>query len=258
MCLLSDGTPVLDLTFDKPREGRALLTPRETDWSGWIESLERPPAYVGIWSGPEVCGYAEAPYRIGGWFVEPVESVVGLRPFDDALEGTLEVEEVDEPVPYVLFEVEKILRMMLRQSALALEVLSTPYWLDAEDGSDPCGESRDVVRRALAAEVVEAYRERAVGDADEGASEEELCGAVRQLATCVALGEGRVSAHLDRALEASGAELASDDLRSTVDGLRARLDETAGALPDSPVGYDALDAWLVERRLGRRLDDEPA
>jgi hypothetical protein len=258
MCLLSDGTAVLELTFDNPKEGRELLSPYESSWSEWLETLERRPSFVGIWSGPEVCGYSGADYRIGGWFVEPVESVVGLRPYDDVLEGTLEVEELGEPVPYAIFEVEKIVRMMLRQSALALEVLSAPIWIRAEDRSEPCGTSRGIVRRALSAEIVEAYRERTAAEVDEESDQDAICAASRRLATCVALGVGRVSCHLRRALETIGEDGDPEDLLPMVSELRLRLDETAEVLPKSPTQYKALDEWLVDRRLERRRDDESA
>jgi len=242
---------MLDWTFDEPRGARQFLTPRGGSWEGWFGGLERRPAFVGVWSGPEVEGYDAAQYRIGGWFVEPIESVVGLRPYDDALEGTLRVEEFDRPIPYSIFEVEKVVRMMLHQSTLAFELLSTPLWIAAEDEERPCRASRSIVRRASSADLIEGYRREGADRVEERAEGEELRGEVRRLATAVALGRGRVSLDLGRLDDLLDLGHPRSELRRRARSLLGRLEEVAGALPESPPEYDALNSWLVERRLDR-------
>ena len=63
----------------------------------------------------------------GGVFVAPAASVLGLKAWEDAYEGLYRER------PWVIFELEKILRMMFAGSSLALEILGSAQLLVAQD-----------------------------------------------------------------------------------------------------------------------------
>ena len=64
-----------------------------------------------------------APGRWGGVFVQPATDVLGLRAWEDAWEGVLK----DNSHPWAMFELEKIMRMLLAGSGLAFDILASPH-----------------------------------------------------------------------------------------------------------------------------------
>lgn len=66
-------------------------------------------------------------HKLGGVFVQPANIVLGLRGWPDAMEWTISRKSLGAtPLPVSCFALEKITRMMLRQSALALHILAAP------------------------------------------------------------------------------------------------------------------------------------
>lgn len=258
----------MQLTFENPSDARDRLRPSGGEWPEWFSGLPRQPEFAVVWSGPSVNGHSGAPVRVGGYFVEPPESVIGLRPFDDAIEGTVELESLERPVPYVFFEFEKILRMMLHQSGLAFEILSSPHWLYGADEENPCSEARAIVECAATGDLLAHYREVTDGSLDDLRSERDLSvGEIlrmfRSLLTGVAAGRGRSSLDLRVLAEAldvsTVSEIVSKPVQSKVhsgrsalleeaEALFAQLDSGESALPQHPDGYDDLNEVLVRKR----------
>ena len=256
---------LLELDFETPFDAGETSCPATGSWSAWFGQLEREPDYAVLWSGPPVHGYEPAPVRVGGYFVEPVESVLGLRPFDDAHEGRVELEGVDGPVPYVFFEFEKIARMMLHDSGLAFEILASPARLRS---SEP-GEAREIVEWTATRGLLGHYRECTRGGLDDlragrEVSIEGIRRLFRELATGAALTEGRAMFDLGRLLEQVAGEAVAEvieeggaeaiasrrgELVETAERLADAIAGEATALPAQPDGYEALDARIVERRL---------
>lgn len=258
-----------ELSFDPPECVRDRLSPRSGDWEEWVGTLERRPQYLCLWSGPEVSGYEGAPHRIGGFFVEPLESVVGLRPFADSIEGTVDLDGVEGPVPYVLFEIEKLVRMVLHRSGFAFELLASPCWIEAADEEEPCRAARSLLERGLASGVLAHYREGAGSTLDDEAarderSEREWLELVREVGTGAALVRGRATLHLGRLLAAPELGVERDEVErvhhfeevsAAVEPFleRLRRDPVRG-LPEEPDAYESLDEWLVETRLRHRRE----
>jgi hypothetical protein len=154
--------------------------------------------------------------------------------------------------------------MMLHQSGLALEILTSPAWLrDELSGADePCRVPRQLAGWAVTEEILAHYRESTepvVEQIDDGPppSERELGRTVRRLLTGLALGEGRVVrsvdegwSHLD--LEPIDEPYAEQGLER-VGRLAERLRGLDARLPDrrEPDGYDALNDWIVATRLSQ-------
>lgn len=257
-----------DLTFDPPECVRDRFSPRSGDWEEWFGALERRPDYVCLWSGPEVSGYEGAPYRIGGFFAEPLESVVGLRPFADTIEGTVDLEGVEQSVPYVLFEIEKLVRMVLHQSGLAFELLASPCWIETADDEAPCRVARSILERGLASGILAHYREGAGSTLDDeadrdGRSEREWLELVREVGTGAALVQGRATLHLGRLLASRKLGVERDEVAlvreaeevsPAVGPFLERLRDPIVGLPDEPDAYAILDEWLVETRLRHRRE----
>lgn len=246
-------------------------TPVGTSWSEWVADLDRRPVSLTFWSGPEVHGFASR-LRLGGVFVEPVESVVSLRSFSDSLEGTVRIEGVDEPVPYTLYDLEKVARMLLHDSGTALEILGAPAGVDWTPNRVAFG--RRVVRRGATAGLATHYLEVARPTvealvAGEPVGRLELLEGSRRLLTGVGLLDGRVEFDLSRLLD----EYADDGLEEVLGGaeapapdsgayaavadrlgeLRVRLEEAeGGVLSDEALDYDGLDEMIVEERLASR------
>lgn len=260
-----------ELDFVEPVGDLGALWPSEAGLDDWLDSRGVPPVFSSLWSGQPLHGY-ETPAKLGGVVVHDARCVLGIRAWDDAYEGVLSAADSDKTVPWVLFDVEKIVRMMLRQSGLAFEILASP--VRATDGqlggrSFP---ARRVIEAAIHQDILFYYRDLAdsVDWSVEGLASREyrlqIVDAVRNALTGLQLIDGRVvfelSALLDE-VEADVAEavraLAEDD---TIDDeqhelIRDRLAtwcqrlETPGvsALGEQPDDYDWLDELVVEQRL---------
>ena len=256
----------MELQCDTPFYAGEQVTPAGGDWSAFFDQLPREPAFAVVSSGPVVDGYATAPCELAGLFVEPVESVVGLRPFNDAVEGTVRLDGVADPVPYVFYEVEKAARMMLHQSGLALEILTSPAWLrdDLSEAEEPCRVPRQLAGWAVTEEILAHYRESTGPVVEQlvegrGPSEMELGRTIRRLLTGLALGQGRVVRSVDEGwahlsiepIDEPYANREPEWLAERVERLAERLRGLDTRLPDrrEPDGYDALNDWLVATRL---------
>lgn len=258
------------LEFD-PVRSAGLPAPAE-GWAAWLKARERPIRHFCAYDGPAVCR-KDARMRLGGVFVAPADEVLGIRLWNDACEGVLEPEGVErttgttESIPWVAYDLEKILRMMLHQSGLALEILASPVVLRQSEM-----DLRGIVEAAMTRGIVDHYldvargiveRASAVRDEREGQTEV-WRDAIHQALVGLALCEGRVSFSLSTLLEwrdeeglaaaleggEAGGSGDCDDLRARATGLIDELEasERAG-LPESPRGYDALNDYLVQTRL---------
>ncbi|MFW5968470.1 MAG: DNA polymerase beta superfamily protein, partial [Persicimonas sp.] len=220
----------MSLTFEKPAEMHPLESPAEASWAEWAGAHEPPARFLSVWSGPPVHGY-DGPVRVAGVLAQPAELVLGIRSWNDAFEGTLDLSESGDEIPYALFEVEKIVRMMLHQSGLALEILASPTLLVAGGNGRRGGElfpARRIVESAITGDIIHHYRDVA----------------------------GR---WLERIEEAGRANLGEVDAREV-----ARNALTGRALMEGRV---AFDLWTLAERYGdgalvdllRQLDvtDEP-
>lgn len=264
----------MPLTFQNPAEARSLAPPREASWAQWAAEHEPPARFVSVWSGAAVHGY-DSPVRIAGVLAQPAELVLGIRSWNDAFEGTLSLRESGEEVPYALFEVEKIVRMMLHQSGLALEILASPALLVAGRSGRRGGEAfpaRRIVEAAITSDIIHHYRDVAgrwlerieqAGRPDLG--EVDALEVARNALTGRALMDGRVAfdlwslaerygdaALVDLVRRADEADEPGDDWLAEfierIGGLVDGLDPDAAALPESPTDYDWLDALVVNER----------
>ncbi len=260
----------MELVFEDIFDARQQIRPAGQDWTAWFEDLPRQPIYAAIWSGPRVNGHRGAKVRIGGYFREPTPSVVGLRAFDDALEGQLELEGAEGPVPYSFFEIEKIIRMMLHRSHLAYEILASPARLSPPAGQGGECAARDLVRWSIAADVADVYRETLQGTVDDlragrEVSIREALRLVRRMMTGLALGERRATFDVQRMEHRPpgggvGTDLLSRPPSESIGPLRSeiiefvdehlsKLDASNSSLPSDPENYETLNKWLVDQRL---------
>ncbi len=236
------------------------------DWAQWAGD-QRPPAhFLALWSGRAVHGFT-SPERVGGVVVQPADVVLGIRSWDDAFEGILEVAQWGNAAPFALFEVEKIVRMMLHQSGLAFEILASPAVL--HDADFP---ARRIVDAAVTRGVLHHYRDVAQGQIarleraqGQGVRPADLLDIARHALTGVALADGLVDFHLWELVDAYGSSTLEGLLREAPhdakldDGYRAdfaraveslieRIDPDAAKLPDNPEDYDYLNDLVVTQR----------
>ncbi|MFP4599824.1 MAG: DNA polymerase beta superfamily protein, partial [Persicimonas sp.] len=228
----------------------------------------RPPAqFLSVWSGAGVHGF-DSPLRLGGVVVQPAEVVLGIRGWEDAFEQTLDLEVAERPVPVALFEIEKIVRMMLHQSGLAFEILTSPAVLC----DTSCFDARAIVEAAITTEIVHHYRDIAGGWLERlaeaegrGASAADVLDVFRHALTGLGLMRGEVDLRLwatveryaDAELEGllrevqRGAKIAGELLDELLDRGRrlvAGLSPEDAALPARPNDYDGLDDLVVSLR----------
>lgn len=264
----------MTLTFGTDATRRSFENPPGATWPTWAARHEPPARFVSLWSGRPVHGFG-SPSRVGGVVAQPAELVLGIRSWEDAFEETFELEGHDAPVPYVLFEIEKIVRMMLHQSGLAFEILASPVHLvegrTAQASAEPFP-ARRVVRAAVTKEIIHHYRDVAGGWLDRleeaggrGATGADALDIIRHALTGVGLMEGRAQLHIWTLVERHGSD-ALEGLLREVEGsdtldpevveelcdhgrtLVAQLDPDQADLPDRPADYDWLDALVVALR----------
>ena len=260
-----------ELDFVEPVGDLDALWPSEAGLDDWLASRGLPPVYASLWSGPQIHGY-DTPSKLGGVVVHDAQTVPRIRAWDDAFEGILSRSDTDATVPWVLFDVEKIVRMMLRQSGMALEILASPVRASDVTLGDWSFPARRIIEAAIHQDILFYYRDCADSvnwNADGLSSREyrlQVVDAVRHALTGLELMDGRVVFGLTALLsdvEADVAEavraLAEDD---TIDEekhalIRDRLAtwcqrlETPGPSPlgEQPDDYDWLDELVVEQRL---------
>jgi hypothetical protein len=216
--------------------------------------------WLGVMDGPQVVGH-DAPWRLGGIIIQPAHIVLGLRPWEDAFEGVITPPDA-APIPWVCFDLEKIIRMMLHQSGLALTLLAG---VTIEAGPvNP----RAIAANAITHAQLHHWRDvTAPGVADPPADPVRWLGLVRQLLTGVLLAEHAhfmawLPAQRPHAPAPLGAligelldgapltEQARQDSAPALSALWHRMDPARpSALPERPSGYEALNALLVQARL---------
>jgi hypothetical protein len=239
----------------------------------WLASRGVSPVHLSIWSGDVLQGY-QSQTKIGGVVVHPAETILGIRAWEDAYEGILSADGGQSSAPWVLFDVEKIVRMMLRQSGLAFEILASPIVAPAEqlEASFP---AHRVVEAAIHDDILLYYRDCAdsirwsVEGLESGEYRRQIVDAVRHALTGLALIDGRVEFDLRALLEdaepdireAVHALLADDTVSPDLhELLRHRLAswcerlEAPGrsVLGHKPDDYDWLDELVARQRLQSR------
>ncbi|RVU42606.1 hypothetical protein EA187_15575 [Lujinxingia sediminis] len=224
------------------------------------------PALLAWVEGPGAEGI-ETPWRLAGITILPASTLLGLRAFEDAYEDQLPGEAPDgSDCMRVIFDLEKLLRMALHQSVLALELLASPAPLQLHA---PFNELAPVelAQAAITSGVIRAYRgvlPSTLDAIDAGERMAALSG-LRRLYTASLL-------HRDAVMGTDlGAQLLScapSPIAPIVEGwsdgplrpaqARALKDEARrldalldlpGALPERPHDYDLLHETLVAWRL---------
>lgn len=197
------------------------LSPLGGDYEAWAAAHRKAP----IWLAEVELA---ATSRLVGVFVTPATEVLGLRAWDDADEGA-------DPAPWVLFDVEKLIRMALHQSGLAFEALtSATSW-----GSFP---AREIAQASVTSGILQYYRDVTTPLAD-GKTEQWRW---RTLLTGALLTRGIVSQSLPWLCDEL--QVASRFNQADFATLRALLDGPS-PLPGRPTDYDFVNDLIVRLRL---------
>jgi len=203
-------------------------------------------AHAVVIGGPSFDGFEGFERQLGGIWIEPTPSVLGLPAFDDADEGR-------EPSLYACFEVEKILRMLLRQSPLALRTWASPIRSSRWDDDFLLG----VIERALSQTMVHFMLELS-SDASRRAERASAMqktwanDSLRWALSAHALSRGTIGFELTQL--ASWADCNLDVEAPVGERLqeaqtwRERVDAQENVLPAGPADYNGLSDWLVELR----------
>lgn len=236
------------------------------------EVLRRPadpipePALLAWVEGPGAEGFDSA-WRLAGVTILPASTLLGLRAFEDAYEDHLPGAAPDgRDCMRVLFDLEKILRMALHQSVLALELLASPAPLQLRAPFDTLAPI-ELAQAAITSGIVSVYRGvlPATLDAiDAGERVASLSGLRRLYTASLLHAEAVMGTELAALLKScapspiapivegwSDAPLRPDEARALKDEAR-RLDallDVPGALPERPQNYDLLHETLVAWRL---------
>lgn len=197
--------------------------------------------------GAEFDGFEGFDAFHAGIWQEPTSSILGLRALDDAREGTA-------PHKYAAFELEKVLRMLLRQSPLALQIFTSPVLTSTPVWEPP--ELEALVNDAVSRRMVDNFVSMSQSALDRHASSTNRAHvwaleALRWGLAARALTDGIVEFELDRLT--GHYELTIDGLES--EALCQRANESgelalksSSRLPEGPRGYDQLSTWLIDRR----------
>lgn len=249
----------MTLSYDKAAATAPLPEGPTGPWGTWAADHRPPASFLSVCSGRAVHGF-DSRLRLGGVVVQPAEVVLGIRAWDDAFEGVLEFDE--EPVPYALFEVEKIVRMMLHQSGLAFEILASPAVLHDEDFP-----ARRIVDAAVTRGILHHYRDvasgwmaRLVETKGEGAEPADVLDVVRNALTGRALVDGRAAfdvwaladefqlTALLQDVEEGVEPALIDEVSAKVDELLEAVRPEDASLPERPNDYDWLNDFVVSSR----------
>ncbi|TXD38102.1 hypothetical protein FRC98_04180 [Lujinxingia vulgaris] len=224
------------------------------------------PALLAWVEGPGAEGF-ESAWRLAGVTILPASTLLGLRAFEDAYEDHLPGAAPDgRDCMRVIFDVEKILRMALHQSVLALELLASPTPLQLQAPFDRIAPV-ELAQAALTSGVLRAYRGAlpATLDAIDAGQRVAALSGLRRLYTAGLLHrEAMMGTDLGALLKScapspiapivegwSDAALSPDEARALKAEAR-RLDallDSPGALPERPQNYDLLHETLVAWRL---------
>jgi hypothetical protein len=215
--------------------------------------------FASLWTGPMVHGFASS-LRIGGSLTLPTSTIVGLRGWNDAHEEVVTLDNT--PTPCVFFDIEKWLRMLLRQSHLAVEIFLSPHSIWKSPRSIP---ATKIVSKAITRGIGQTYLDLVRGPLSsfvrgESLPDLEIRGLFRELLTGWHLySKGIFSLHLNPLVELTEddalrtlteGELDIQVLRRSADKYVKYLGATAkSALPSNPSDYEFMQDWLVARRL---------
>lgn len=192
-----------------------------------------------VLSGGEAVNGIETPVRVAGVWTEPTASVLSLRTFDDAREGII------MGSPFVHFEMEKLLRMALRQDVFAFEILASHAVLHEVLPFD----RREILRQTVCEELVHNLAKEALWRSWSTLRGENLRAAAALLCSAIALSRGVVTLHVPTVFTLLNLDLPADDAtwRAHENTLRNAVER--GNLAATPPGEELLNDWLVERRL---------
>lgn len=239
--------------------------------------------FLSAWAGSELHGF-DSPLRLGGVFVESADVVLGLRSWNDAREGRLQGPG-GAPIPYAVFEVEKLVRMLLGQSGLAFEVLASPVVFETHSSlAGAAFPARRIVKAAVTSGLLHHYRDVAraglahmIAAKGQGARPADVNQLVRAALTGKALMRAQVDFDLTRLLAEHAppgfAELLAatqaddltepawlDSFEHKMKGVLSALVPEDAALPSQPSDYDWLHDFVIAARLARlesRRADNP-
>jgi|GEM_PF-2510182 len=230
--------------------------------------------FLSAWSGSVLHGF-DSGLRLGGVFVESADVVLGLRSWNDAREGIL-AGQGGAPIPYAIFEVEKIVRMLLGQSGLAFEMLASPVLFKTRMSlSDEAFPARRILNAAVTSELVHHYRDvartglaRLMAAKGQGARRVDVFGLVRSALTGRALMRAEVDLNLTRLLAQYAtpefaeclANMGADDLMEPawlrefereMEAIITALKPEDAALPSRPSDYEWLHDFVIAARLAQ-------
>lgn len=244
--------------------------------------------FLSVWSGSAVHGF-DSRLRLGGVFVAPADVVLGLRSWNDAREGVVGASELlgaKQSVPYAIFEVEKIVRMMLHQSGLAFEILASPVVFGLDSPRDERTDAqpfpaRRILDAAVTSGLLHHYRDvsratltRLVAAKGQGARASDIRDLVRTVLTGNVLMHGEVEFHLPTLLERQATAELGDLIENMLpenfvepmwlqqfeDCISAAIDVISpdgSPLPPSPTDYDWLHDFVINSRL-QEFKSQPA
>lgn len=237
--------------------------------------------FLSAWSGSALHGF-ESGLRLGGVFVESADVVLGLRSWNDAREGVLNASGsmgAAEAVPYAIFEVEKIVRMMLHQSGLAFEILASPVLFEADlferDSfkTEEAFPARRIANAAVTSGLLHHYRDiargtlaRLIASKGRGARVVDILELARVALTGRALMQAEVDFNLGTLLENYAPSKLSEFLENThaevlieaawlqeferhIEDILKSLTPEDSALPQRPSDYDWLNDFVISSRL---------
>ncbi|RAL20174.1 hypothetical protein DL240_18320 [Lujinxingia litoralis] len=238
--------------------------------SGALRSWEHsapPPALLSWVEGPGAEGIA-TPWRLGGLCILPPSTLLGLRGFEDAYEDHFTGAAPDgRDVMRVIFDLEKVLRMALYQSVLALELLATsaPLHLEAPLTRPSL---LALAEGAITTGVLQVYRGvlPATLDAITAGDRLPALAGLRRLYTASLLHTDAVMSTrlpdllnhcastsitpiVEQAADAPLTDAERHALRDELQRLIHTLDTTPSALPERPQNYEFLHHTLVSWRL---------
>ncbi len=219
-----------------------LLNDVGVSWPHWARD-NSPVDRIVMISGTEVHGW-RTPRQIAGIATAPAPQVLGLHAWDDAREG------LAIGTPWVIFDIEKLIRMLLRQSPLAYRVLASH--LCAVDIAPIDREF--ILNAAVTQQLVRNIGLEAKNTIATTHRRDDVLGILAELAAGWALARGHVDLHAAAVLgthpEWNDLDLESDaDLRRAILSLSDELLSLEAPLPERPADYDGLSTWLVNRRL---------
>ena len=219
-----------------------LLNDVGVSWPHWARE-NSPVDRIVMISGTEVHGW-RTPRHIAGISTAPAAQVLGLHAWDDAREG------LAIGTPWVIFDIEKLVRMLLRQSPLAFRVLASHLCAVNITPID----REFILNAAVTQQLVRNIGIESKNTIKTTQRRDDVLGVLAELAGGWALARGHVDLHAAAVLgthpEWHDLDLESDvDVRRAISSLADELLNIEAVLPERPANSDGLSTWLVNRRL---------